>query len=110
MKLTPVRGKVTLADGKAVQEGNVTFIPVKGSEAKAGLSAGQIKNGEYTLYTDGKVGAPEGQYKVTVTPPMMPTGGKEAPTTTFDRKYSDQATTPLMLHVPSNSYDLKLSK
>jgi len=102
VKVVPVRGKVT-AGGEPVPDGNVSFIPVTASEAKAGASSGQIKNGEYVIYTEGKEGAPEGQYKVMVTPPMMPSAGGGPPKTPFNKKYSDASKTPLLLHVPSNS-------
>jgi predicted small lipoprotein YifL len=108
-KTVPVQGKVTVGD-QPVQEGNVSFIPASATEAKAGMSAGQIKNGEYTIYTSGKEGAPEGKYKVTVTPSMVPTGGKGPPTAPFNKKYRDVQSTPLTIDVPSASYDLKLDK
>jgi len=107
VKTVPVRGKVTVK-GQPVNDGNVTLVPASGSDAKGVLSAGQIKNGEYTIYTAGKEGAPEGQYKVTVTTSMVPTGGKGPPQAPFNAKYTNAMNTPLQLKVPSSSYDLTL--
>jgi hypothetical protein len=108
VKTVPVRGKVTVGN-EPVAEGNVSLIPTS-KDAKSGMSAGQIKNGEYVIYTGGKEGAPEGQYKVTVTPSMMPSSGGGAPKTPFNSKYSDVNKTTLTLTVPSANYDLKLDK
>jgi hypothetical protein len=109
VKVVPVHGKVTV-DGQPVTEGNVSLLPASGTESKAGMSAGQIKNGEYVIYTGGKEGAPEGQYKVTVTPPMMPSAGGGPPKTPFNSNYSNASKTPLTLKVPADNYDLKLTK
>src|SRR5262245_48884505 len=75
----PVRGKVTVG-GEALSGGQVSFFPVAADPNAKGFSAGSIgTGGEYILYTAGKAGAPLGQYKVTVTPPMVPSAdGKPA--------------------------------
>jgi hypothetical protein len=109
VKTVPVRGKVTVGN-ETVSEGNVTLVPASAGDEKGVLSAGQIKNGEYVIYSGGKEGAPEGSYNVTVTPPMMPSQGGGMPKTPFNSKYSDAKKTPLKLTVPSASYDLKLEK
>jgi hypothetical protein len=109
VKLVPVRGKVMVGT-ETVAEGNVTLVPSSAGDEKGVLSAGQIKNGEYVIYSGGKEGAPEGNYKVTVTPPMMPTQGGGMPKTPFNSKYSDAKKTTLTLTVPSANYDLKLEK
>jgi len=107
--VVPVRGKVTV-DGQPVTSGQVSFIPTS-ADQKGGMSAGQIEgSGDYKIFTGGKEGAPSGKYKVTVTPSMVPTGGKSMPSTPFNAKYSDVKTTPLTIDVPSGSYDLKLTK
>jgi hypothetical protein len=109
VKTTTVSGKVTV-DGQPVTEGNVSFLPV-GKETKAGLCVGQIDSGgNYKIFTDGKEGAPEGKYKVTVTRSMMPSSGTTKPSTPFNSKYSNVNTTPLTIDVPSGNYDLKLDK
>jgi len=107
VKTVPVSGKVTVG-GQPAPDGNVSFVPVSAGDSKVGAPAGQIKNGEYTVSTAGKPGAPEGKYKVTVHGSMVPTGGK--PPASFNRIYSDAKTTPLTIDVPSSNYDLKLEK
>lgn len=120
--MAPVSGKVTV-EGQPLSSGQVAFVPdvqVLGADkpieqSGAGLSAGQITNGEYKIYTAGKEGAPLGKYKVTVTPSMMPTGdAKKMPASGFNRAYGDPRNTPLMVEVVANPdagrYDLKLKK
>ncbi len=106
--LTPVKGKVTVNE-QSLTGGQVTFIPLAiDKDSKVGFSTGNIKaSGDYELFTEGQAGAPTGKYKVTITPPMMPSE-KGGPKTSFDKKYMDQAITPLRQEVPSGSYDLKL--
>jgi hypothetical protein len=120
-KLVPISGKVTV-DGQPVTSGQVSFLPLKegeGVNAKAAEgslpASGQIEaNGEYKLFTNGKEGAPLGKYKVIVTPAMMPTGGKAAPSAPFNAKFFDAKRTPLTRDVVSGAaagaYDLKLTK
>jgi hypothetical protein len=109
VELTPVRGKVTVG-GQNVADGNVSFIPTTAGEVKVGMSAGQIKDGEFVIYTEGKAGVPAGQYTITVTPQMVPTGGKGGPETLYNKKYTNAKTSPLNVKVPSDNYDLKLDK
>lgn len=121
--MAPVSGKVTV-DGQPVTSGQVSFVPdvqILGVEnpaehASTGMSAGQITNGEYKIYTSGKEGAPLGKYKVTVTPSMVPTSpdAKSMPPTGFSKAYSDARSTPLNMEVIASPepgrYDLKLKK
>jgi hypothetical protein len=117
VSLAPVSGKITV-DNQPVTAGQVTLVPLGDTGKMAGksnLSAGTIdSSGVYTIYTDGRSGAPLGKYKVTVTPSMVPTGAKEAPTTPFNAKYTDVAKTDAQIEVidnaPPGKYDLKLSK
>lgn len=121
--LAPVSGKVTV-DGQPLTAGQVTLIPdviISKQETKIetqtpGVSIGQIDStGAYKIVTNGKPGAPPGKYKVTVTPPMIPSSdSKSAPAGGFNRKYSKARETPLRIEVvpdaPPGKYDLKLSK
>jgi hypothetical protein len=115
--LAPVSGMVTV-DGQALTAGQVSLIPQGATEptsGKSNLSAGTIdSSGKYTIYTDGRSGAPLGKYKVVVTPSMMPSAGKEAPPRAFNTKYSDRTKTDLEIEViekaQAGKYDLKLSK
>ncbi len=80
----PVNGKVTV-DGKPVTSGQVSFIALD-EKIGAGLCTGTISaGGEYKISSDGQPGAPLGNYKVTVTPPMVPpSGGAAAPPPPFN--------------------------
>jgi hypothetical protein len=110
--LAPVAGKVTVGNEK-VTSGQVTLIPQDGKQ-HTDPSAGNIENGEYTIFTGGKEGAPFGKYKVTVNIPMMPSGTNKPPIMPFDRKFADAQKTPLTIEVVSSpnagAYDLKLTK
>jgi len=110
--LYPVSGKVT--HNKAPLKGGIiTFLPdeSKGNKSKFSPS-GKIDNeGNYTLMTDGRAGAPAGHYKVTVNtemPGMAATTpgdpGKPAPLTPpggvkIAPKYKDVSQTPLTREV-----------
>jgi hypothetical protein len=111
--LYPVTGHVTL-NGKAMSGGYVTFKPDKakgnnfGGEPTAEIDA----NGDYTLATNGKPGAPAGSYKVVVgAPPGDVTDpAKARPKILINAKYLDAAKTPLEKEVvatpQSGAYDL----
>jgi hypothetical protein len=124
--MTPVSGKVTV-DGQPVTAGQVSLVSDVGmptqekktegqdSTLAVGPSVGQIgSDGTYKVFTSGKEGAPLGKYKVTVTPPMMPSADNKAPAGNYSRKYSDSKNTPLKIEVianaPPGAYDLKLTK
>ena len=110
--LVPVKGKV-LVDDAPVTAGQISFMPVSVDPSKpVPPSAGQIdSSGNYEIFTGGKAGAPAGKYKVTISPAMMPMeGAKGPPKTAYSEKYRDFKQTPLQVEVPSNSYDLKLTK
>jgi hypothetical protein len=112
--VAPVKGKVTV-EGQPVTSGQVSFLP-ESQDIKGGMSAGQIdSNGQYTINTAGKAGAPPGKYKVTITPTMVPAqGATKPPSTPFNSKYSDPQKTPLTVEVTKSpapdAYDLKLTK
>jgi hypothetical protein len=114
--LASVKGKVTV-DGQAVTSGQVSLIPVDATTGKEapGPYAGKIESsGEYTIYTGGKEGAPLGRYKVTVTPPMLPSPDGKPPSAPFNRKFMESTKTTLTYEVVANAeagrYDLKLTK
>jgi hypothetical protein len=116
--LAPVAGKVTL-DGQPVTGGQVTLVSVGDAakvDPKGSLSAGQIDSGgQYKIFTGGKEGAPLGQYKVTVTPSMVPApDATKAPTVPFNAKFMNVRDTPLTVEVVDNPapgrYDLKLTR
>jgi len=116
-KQVPVTGHVTV-DGKALTTGKVTFKPNpdKGNTFP-GEPIGDIDDqGEYTLTTNGKPGAPVGWYKVIV-PASVPQNPKDAysmPRWLVNEKYLDANKTPLEVEVtetpPAGAYDLKLAR
>jgi hypothetical protein len=97
-----VSGTVTF-DGKPLDGATVTFHP----EAKDGKKAtGKTDaNGNYTLKTDGAEGAAPGKHRVLIS---LKRGEKEL----IPLKYSDRATTPLVVEVAPavKQYDLNLTK
>jgi hypothetical protein len=115
--MAPVQGSVTL-DGKPLESGHITLFPQ--FDSKVGMSAGEIDDGEYVIYTAGKAGAPLGKYKVTVMPSMVPADTKKKakttksgmPMTGYDQKFMDMKNTPLTVDVieSGGKYDLKLTK
>jgi hypothetical protein len=67
-KLVPVRGKVTLPSGTPVHNGSVTLYPdtAKGNKSKE-LPIGAIDGqGNFTVKTGAREGAPPGWYKVAI--------------------------------------------
>jgi hypothetical protein len=108
----PVSGKVTV-DGRPATSGQVSFAAAD-DKVGAGLCTGIIGvDGEYKISSDGKLGAPPGKYKVTVTPSMTRTGG-DFPSPPFNARYMSSKSTPLVIEVVnkpvSGAYDLKLKK
>ena len=66
-KLYPVRGQVTLKDGTPVKYGHIILSAdtSKGNTTKE-VPLGTIRNGEYTIVTGAKEGAPLGAYRVSI--------------------------------------------
>jgi hypothetical protein len=103
-----------MVDNTPVTSGHVSFLPVNADMSKrAPASSGQIdESGNYEIFTGGKSGAPEGKYKVTINPSMVPMeGAKGPPKISFNERYRDSKKTPLQFDVPKgDGYDLKLTK
>jgi hypothetical protein len=117
-----VKGTVTV-DGTALFAGQVTYYPdsAKGNTSRFIPIGGIDAQGNYTLTTDGREGAPPGWYKVTViggsqSDPRQPPPPKDAPPppkAEVNSVYSKPNSTTLLIEVRENapgSYDLKLSK
>ena len=66
-KLYPVKGRVTLTDGSPVKYGQIILHAdaSKGNTTKE-VSQGTIRNGEYTIMTGAREGAPPGAYRVSI--------------------------------------------
>ena len=102
-KRYPVTGKVTLADGKPLTAGTITFLPDNKAGDQVGLTAiGKIEaDGTYTL--DG--GAPAGNYRVKLSRPSIAVAsvaaGKtaKAPKPPFSDAYLDEDTSGLVAEV-----------
>jgi len=113
--LTPVSGKVTVNE-KPLTSGSVIYYPnsAKGNKF-GGLSVGEINaQGEYTLQTNGKPGAPVGAYKVTVssTGAVTPDNTKPTIKSPVNQQFALPETTPLQVEVVEKAapgaYDLKV--
>jgi len=117
-KLVPVSGKVAYTDGKPVTSGYVTYKPDKSKGNKfGGEPLGEINaQGEYTLQTRGKPGAPLGAYKIIVTSTGAPTPDNTKVTTEqqINMTYANVDTTPLNKEVVASPtaghYDLKVDR
>ncbi|HJZ53656.1 MAG TPA: carboxypeptidase-like regulatory domain-containing protein [Gemmataceae bacterium] len=66
-KLHPVHGKVTLTDGAPVKYGHIILHAdaSKGNTTKE-VPQGTIRNGDYTIMTGAREGAPPGAYRVSI--------------------------------------------
>ncbi|WP_437192228.1 carboxypeptidase-like regulatory domain-containing protein [Planctomicrobium sp. SH527] len=116
-ELGTLSGKVTY-DGEPVSEGEVTFIP-----AGEGVSV-QVKikeDGTYNVQGSGNPGLSLGEYKVTVTPPLIvipdtatsPGGTSLKPVKNIPPKYHNPNTSGLKVTVSSTSaetFDIEMKK
>jgi hypothetical protein len=115
-KLYPVSGKITLKD-KPLTSGTVAFRPDKAKgNTFNGEPIGELNSdGQYTLMTNGKPGAPPGHYKVTVsaTGPINEDNTKVAvQQSPINSGFSLEENTPLAVEVVANpapgAYDFKV--
>ncbi len=120
--LTPVVGSVTVG-GKPLTGGTVDFYPASGSGSSQRITGTIDADGNYKMTTDGKPGVPKGSYKVTVNTMDPPAGGADPshmpagppppvakPQRHADTKYETPSRTDLTIQVPSDNYDLKLTR
>jgi len=113
-KLVPVSGKVTV-NGQPLTSGWVNFRPDKAKgNTFGGEPIGEVTNGEYTIQTKGKPGAPLGAYKVLVSAGVAVTPDNTNPKASsgVNPTYSNPDTSPLEVTVVEKAspgtYDLKL--
>jgi len=101
----PVRGTVTVA-GKQLKSGSIAFWPDadKGNSSKFEAGSPIDENGNYELFTHGKVGAPLGAYKVTVSAqePSDPKNPYSRPKFLVPDAYRTKESTPLRIEVVNN--------
>jgi hypothetical protein len=102
-------------DDKAIAAGSVAFHPdeSKGNKSKK-VAVGDITDGSYKLFTDGKPGAPPGWYKVTIAAQTQVDSDKaELAKSLVADKFTDPMETPLLKEVTASpsagAYDLKVS-
>ncbi|QDT81695.1 hypothetical protein [Gimesia maris] len=113
--LVPVSGMVRV-NGEPLPKVGISFRPdaEQGNTAPYQPGGAADDTGKYELIAAAKNGAPPGWYKVVVFPYTPPPGGgaPKVKLPTFDKKYSDPATTELRIEVkadaPPGAYDLEL--
>jgi hypothetical protein len=104
-----VTGTVTV-DGEPLKDAQISFLPdtEKGNTTPAS-AAGKVANGNYSLITKDRAGAPAGWYKVAINTQYP--GGPEKPVT-LPKNYSDASKSGLSVEVVASpspgAYDLKL--
>jgi hypothetical protein len=113
-KLYPVQGKVTLNDGTPIKYGHIILHAdtTKGNTTKE-VSQGTIRNGEYTIMTGAREGAPAGAYRVSIEAADEVDEKNPYFTKWFaDEKYVSPDTSKLTMEVVENPepgrYDFKL--
>jgi hypothetical protein len=103
----PVQGKVTLG-ANPLNGGMVSFIPLDGPPNAVRPEGDIDEQGNYSLKTAGKDGAPPGKYRAIVTT----SGNDKRQDNSFDSTYSHTDNSPLEYDVienaPAGAYDIKL--
>jgi hypothetical protein len=103
----PVQGKVTLG-GRPLVGGTVSFIPLDGDVSRPRSEGNVDAQGNYSLKTAGKQGAPAGKYRVILTT----SGEDKNQDTLFNPVYSHTEKSPLEKQVAQDAapgaYDLDL--
>ena len=110
--LQPVRGKVTLPDGKPAAGSQVVFESAQ-KENKISARGDVREDGSYELSTfKPGDGVPPGKYKVQVNPPPM-VNAEAAYVSPFNAKYSNYQTSGLEFEVRSgqrNEFPIQVTK
>lgn len=110
----PVQGKVTLG-GQPLPKGAITFHPddTKGNKLTT-APVGTIENGQYSLATGTKPGAPAGWYKVTITSvvPSDPKDEYSQPRSLINTRFGDPSTSGLAVEVKGGqpAYDFPVMR
>jgi hypothetical protein len=112
--LVPVTGTVTV-DGQPVAGAQVGLWPQWQGAPPMQCFGTTDASGNFKVLTDGKEGAPVGQYKVTVTPGpgmMVPQGNpdpRSKPPMPVDMKYSNVRETDQAINVPEGGGNFPLA-
>jgi hypothetical protein len=112
----PVKGTVLLPDGKPLTSGRVMFV-----SKESGMTFGGTigADGTYTVKSDARVGAPEGNYKVrieideTSLPQAKGAKDRRSGQLPFANKYTDEDASQLTAIVKpddNNNFEFKLTK
>jgi hypothetical protein len=113
-KLYPVRGKVTLSDGKPLTSGRIFFV---GEKSPVSSSADIASDGAFTFKGAKADGLPEGSYKIRIEAGSSGSGKKDAsgklnPNAPFALKYLDEDSSQLTATVGTdeskNNFELTL--
>ncbi len=122
--LLDIRGSLTLDDEPLTAKSTVVLFKPDASKGNASRfePVGTVdEQGNYTLLTEGKPGAPPGWYRVIVTATesqpdsaQRPPNRRPVPRSLVPAKYGQAATTELMIEVVEDpapgTYDLRLAK
>jgi hypothetical protein len=106
----PVKGKVTLPDGKPLAAGKVVFVSSKALEFFGTVES----DGAYTMKTPAAEGLPEGSYKIRLEvdesklPPAQGRPSAKRGKLPFPAKYSDELTSGLTATVTPGDNDIPL--
>jgi hypothetical protein len=108
----PVKGKVTLADGKPLISGRVIFVSDETALSHGGTIA---PDGSFELKQGSREGAPAGNYKVRVEieESHLPKARKNSSNLPFPARYLDEDASKLTASVKPNGenfFEFKLTK
>ena len=110
--LYPVEGELVV-DEKPLAKGAVVLWPDAGKgNTFTGQPTGEVENGKFKVMTQGRVGAPVGWYKITVTSSDIPDSSKpDAAKNPIGPNFREEAKTTLRFEVvaspASGAYNLK---
>lgn len=96
-----VRGNIQLTDGSSVSGATVVFEPSDGSVTPSGVTD---DDGNFRLTSFRKNdGAPPGEYRIAVHPPMAQDSSESQPSPVFDVRYMSASTSGLTFTVAQQS-------
>jgi hypothetical protein len=114
-KIVPVKGKITI-DGKPLTKGSLVFKPdvAKGNTSTFEPSATIAADGNYSLFTQEKEGAPLGWHKVGVVAQEASPNDPYSMKSLVPPRYNDAESSGLSVEIvaapAADAYDLKLTR